>query len=77
MTDAAPISETQAFAIEEQVPPRPSARLRFLMAPLEAFVALLLVGLIGLVLVAVFWRYVLSSPITAADEIASFLFLWR
>ncbi|MBA4269805.1 MAG: hypothetical protein C0447_10355 [Methylobacterium sp.] len=76
MTDAAPISETQAFAIEEQVPPRPNARLRFLMAPLEAFVALLLVGLIGLVLVAVFWRYVLSSPITAADEIASFLFLW-
>jgi tripartite ATP-independent transporter DctM subunit len=24
----------------------------------------------------VFWRYVLGSPITAADEIASFMFLW-
>ncbi len=24
MTDATPISETQAFAIEEQVPPRPA-----------------------------------------------------
>src|SRR5919112_5821151 len=47
-----------------------------LMRPIEAISAALLVALIGLVLVAVFWRYVLGSPITAADEIASFIFLW-
>src|SRR5918993_4966825 len=47
-----------------------------LMRPIEAISAALLVALIGLVLVAVFWRYVLGSPITSADEIASFIFLW-
>ena len=47
-----------------------------LMRPIEAISAALLVALIGLVLVSVFWRYVLGSPITAADEIASFIFLW-
>ena len=46
------------------------------MRPIEAIAAALLVGLIGLVLTSVFWRYVLGSPITAADEIASFMFLW-
>ncbi|WP_375457755.1 TRAP transporter large permease subunit [uncultured Enterovirga sp.] len=76
MADATPITEIQAFAVEEQVPPRPSGRLRFLMGPLEAISAALIVGLIGLVLVAVFSRYILGAPITAADEIASFVFLW-
>ena len=47
-----------------------------LMRPIEAIAAVLLVVLTGLVLVAVFWRYVLGSPITSADEIASFIFLW-
>lgn len=56
--------------------PGPSQRLRFLLAPLEVIAATLIVALIGLVLVAVVSRYVLSSPITSADEIASFLFLW-
>ena len=50
--------------------------LGILMRPIEAISAVLLVGLIGLVLASVFWRYVLGSPITASDEIASFIFLW-
>ncbi|MFC7477800.1 TRAP transporter large permease subunit [Dankookia sp. GCM10030260] len=57
-------------------PPRAGSGLGFLLRPLEAVAAALLVGLIGLVLVAVFCRYVLAAPITAADEIASLLFLW-
>jgi tripartite ATP-independent transporter DctM subunit len=52
------------------------SHLGFLMRPIEAISAVLLVGLIGLVLASVFWRYVLGSPITASDEIASFIFLW-
>ena len=52
------------------------SHLGFLMRPIEAIAAVLLVGLIGLVLASVFWRYVLGSPITASDEIASFIFLW-
>ena len=47
-----------------------------IMHPIEAISAVLLIALIGLVLVAVFWRYLLGSPITASDEIASFIFLW-
>ncbi len=47
-----------------------------LMRPIEAIAAVLLVALIGLVLVAVFWRYALGSPIAASDEIASFIFLY-
>src|SRR5688572_1904048 len=47
-----------------------------LMRPIEAIATALLVALIGLILVSVFWRYVLGAPITAADEIASFIFLW-
>ena len=47
-----------------------------LIRPLEAISAALLVALVGLVLVAVFWRYVLGAPITASDEVASFIFLW-
>src|ERR687894_941086 len=47
-----------------------------LIRPLEAVSAALLVALVGLVLVAVFWRYVLGAPITASDEVASFIFLW-
>ena len=54
---------------------RPSV-LGALLRPIEAISAALLVGLIGLVLASVFFRYVLGSPITAADEIASFMFLW-
>jgi tripartite ATP-independent transporter DctM subunit len=50
--------------------------LGLLMRPIEAISAALIVGLIGLVLVSVFWRYVLGSPITASDEVASFMFLW-
>ena len=61
--------------IEPGVDHRPT-HLRALMRPIEVISAALLVGLIGLVLAAVFWRYVLGSPITAADEIASFMFLW-
>lgn len=76
MADVTPINETLAFAVEEQAPSGPSQRLRFLLAPLEVIAATLIVALIGLVLVAVVSRYVLSSPITSADEIASFLFLW-
>ena len=58
-------------------PPRPAwtspacrtARsLGFLMRPIEAISAVLLVGLIGLVLASVFWRYVLGSPITAVGR---------
>lgn len=47
-----------------------------LMRPIEAISAMLLVGLIGLVLASVFWRYVLGAPIAATDEVASFVFLW-
>ena len=54
----------------------PARGLAWLMRPLEAFACLLLVGLIGLILVAVFSRYVLGAPITASDEVASLLFLW-
>jgi len=61
--------------MEPDVSHAPSG-LRVLMRPIEAISAVLLVGLIGLVLVSVFWRYALGSPITAADEIASFIFLW-
>jgi tripartite ATP-independent transporter DctM subunit len=50
--------------------------LGFLMRPIEAISAALLVGLVCLVIVSVFWRYVLHSPIVAADEVASFMFLW-
>jgi tripartite ATP-independent transporter DctM subunit len=57
------------------VPHRPSV-LGALLRPIEAISAALLVGLIGLVLASVFFRYALGSPITAADEIASFMFLW-
>lgn len=60
--------------MEPGVPHRSS--LGPLMRPIEAISALLLVGLIGLILVAVFWRYVLGSPITTVDEVASFMFLW-
>lgn len=60
---------------EPGVDHRPSG-LRALMRPIEAVSAALLVGLIGLVLTSVFWRYALGSPIAAADEIASFMFLW-
>src|SRR3712207_748897 len=63
-----------AGIVEPGVPHRSS--LGPLMRPIEAISAALLVALIGLVLVAVFWRYVLGSPITSADEIASFIFLW-
>ena len=63
-----------AGVIEPGVPHR--SVLGFLMRPIEAIAAVLLVGLIGLVLISVFWRYLLGSPITAADEIASFMFLW-
>ncbi|MDB5591252.1 TRAP transporter large permease subunit [Enterovirga sp.] len=76
MADAISITQTQASAVLEQLGPRPSGRLRFLLAPIEVIAAALIAGLVGLVLVSVFSRYVLSSPITSADEIASFLFLW-
>ncbi|HEX2727259.1 MAG TPA: TRAP transporter large permease subunit [Beijerinckiaceae bacterium] len=66
---------TAAAAVIEPGVPHRSA-LGVMMRPIEAISAVLLVGLVGLVLVSVFWRYVLSSPITAADEVASFLFLW-
>lgn len=55
---------------------RRTSGLAFLMRPIEALSAALIAGLVGLVLVAVFWRYALGAPITAADEIASFMFLW-
>jgi tripartite ATP-independent transporter DctM subunit len=66
---------TSAAGVMEPGVPHWSA-LGFMMRPIEAISAVLLVALVGLVLVSVFWRYVLASPITAADEIASFLFLW-
>ncbi|MEN3149617.1 TRAP transporter large permease subunit [Neorhizobium sp. IRAMC:178] len=47
-----------------------------LMRPIEMIAAVLIVALIGLILASVFWRYALGSPITASDEIASFMFLW-
>ncbi len=55
---------------------RRTSGLTMLMRTIEAIAAILIVGLIGLVLVSVFCRYVLSAPITSSDEIASFLFLW-
>ncbi len=48
----------------------------WLIRGIEALGCLLLVGLIGLVLVAVFFRYVLGRPILASDEIAGLMFLW-
>ena len=60
--------------MEPGVPHRSS--LGILMRPIEAISAMLLVGLIGLVLISVFWRYVLGAPIAATDEVASFVFLW-
>ena len=55
-----------AAMVELQAPQAPT-RMRGLMAPIEAVSAALLVALVSLVLVSVFWRYVLGSPITAAD----------
>jgi len=54
---------------------RPKAYV-YLMRTVEALGSLLVVGLIGLVLVSVFSRYVLSRPIFSSDELASLLFLW-
>ncbi|MBC7941903.1 MAG: TRAP transporter large permease subunit, partial [Chitinophagaceae bacterium] len=44
--------------------------------PIEVISAILMTGLLGLVLVSVFWRYALGKPIAATDEVASFVFLW-
>lgn len=56
--------------------PRRSRISGLVMKPIEIISALLLVGLVGLLLVGVFFRYVLSSPIIVADELASIMFLW-
>lgn len=53
-----------------------SAFRKILLPPIEAASAALVVGLIATVLVGVFFRYVLSRPLTFIDDMASFLFLW-
>lgn len=57
----------------EVVDARPRSRL---MRPVEAVAAILLLFVIGLLLVGVVSRYVLSLPIIWVDEAASISFLW-
>jgi len=54
---------------------RPTAY-RAAIGLIEMISAALLVGIIGVVFVSVFFRYVLNSPILYSDELASMMFLW-
>ena len=60
----------------ELVAPTRSGIASFLIRPIEAVAAALLLTLVTLVLVGVFFRYVISSPIIWIDEAAGLSFLW-
>ena len=59
-----------------KVPPAGSRAVRAAIRVVEALSALLLLALIGLLLVGVFFRYVLGTPLLFSDELSSLLFLW-